>query len=77
MSARDYEEKIKKELMPFTDVPYSFISALTKQRLLKNIRNYSKYTKQTATYTTSKFNEFMLKGSEAIHTSYQREICKN
>ena len=35
MSTRDYEEKIKKELMPFTDVPILFVSALTKQRLLK------------------------------------------
>jgi GTP-binding protein len=34
MSTRDYAEKIKKELMPFTDVPILFVSALTKQRLL-------------------------------------------
>jgi GTP-binding protein len=33
MSTRDYEEK---ELMPFTDVPILFVSALTKQRYLKH-----------------------------------------
>jgi GTP-binding protein len=35
MSTRDYEAKIRKELEPFTDVPILFVSALTKQRLLK------------------------------------------
>jgi GTP-binding protein len=34
MSTSDYEEKIREELMPFTDVPI-LVSALTKQRLLK------------------------------------------
>jgi GTP-binding protein len=31
---RDYEEKIREELMPFTDA-YSFCFCITKQRLLK------------------------------------------
>jgi GTP-binding protein len=29
------KKKIRQELMPFTDVPILFVSALTKQRLLK------------------------------------------
>jgi GTP-binding protein len=37
MSTRDYEVKIREQLEPFTDVPILFISALTKQRLLKSI----------------------------------------
>ena len=39
MSTRDYEAKIREELMPFVDVPILFVSALTKQRLLKAIES--------------------------------------
>jgi GTP-binding protein len=35
MSTRDYEDKIREELMPFTDVPILIL--LTKQRLLKGL----------------------------------------
>ena len=35
MSTRDYEAKIREELMPFVDVLIRLVSALTKQRLLK------------------------------------------
>ncbi len=42
MSTRDYENKIREQLQPFTDVPIIFVSALTKQRLLKAFRSNCK-----------------------------------
>ncbi len=66
MSTRDYEEKIKKELMPFTVVPILFVSALTKQRFLKALEATVKvYEDRQQRIPTSKFNEFMLKVIEA------------
>ena len=66
MSTRDYEEKIRKELMPFTDVPILFVSASTKQRLLKALEaTVQVYENRQQRIPTSKFNEFMLKVVEA------------
>jgi GTP-binding protein len=66
MSTRDYEEKIKKELMPFIDVPILFVSALTKQRLLKALEaTVTVFENRKQRIPTSKFNEFMLKVIEA------------
>ena len=66
MSTRDYEEKIKKELMPFTDVPILFVSALTKQRLLKALEaSVQVFENRQQRIPTSKLNEFMLKVIEA------------
>ncbi|MFN8275288.1 MAG: ribosome biogenesis GTPase Der [Flavobacteriaceae bacterium] len=62
MSTRDYAEKIRKELMPFTDVPILFVSALTKQRLLKALETTVQvYESRKNRISTSKFNEHMLK----------------
>jgi len=62
MSTRDYELKIREELQPFTDVPILFISALTKQRLLKALEATVKVHENRAQrIPTSKFNDFMLK----------------
>lgn len=62
MSARDYETKIRRELEPFTDVPIIFVSALTKQRLLKALEETVKvYESRKQRITTSKFNDYMLK----------------
>ncbi|MBS1535801.1 MAG: ribosome biogenesis GTPase Der [Bacteroidetes bacterium] len=62
MSTRDYTEKIRKELMPFTDVPILFVSALTKQRLLKALETTVQvYESRKNRISTSKFNEHMLK----------------
>jgi GTPase len=62
MSTRDYEAKIRKELEPFTDVPILFVSALTKQRLLKALEETVKvYESRKQRISTSKFNEYMLK----------------
>ncbi len=62
MSSRDYEAKIRKELEPFTDVPILFVSALTKQRLLKALEASVKvFESRKQRIPTSKFNDFMLK----------------
>jgi GTP-binding protein len=66
MSTRDYENKIREELQPFTDVPIIFISALTKQRLLKALEETVKvFENRKQRISTSKFNDFMLKLIEA------------
>ena len=66
MSTRDYEAKIREELKPFTDVPILFVSALTKQRLLKALEETVKvFENRKQRIQTSKFNDFMLKLIEA------------
>jgi GTP-binding protein len=62
MSTRDYEAKIREELKPFTDVPILFVSALTKQRLLKALETTVQvFENRKQRIQTSKFNDFMLK----------------
>ncbi len=62
MSARDYEARIRKEIEPFTDVPILFVSALTKQRLLKALEMTVKvFENRKQRIPTSKFNDYMLK----------------
>ncbi len=62
MSTRDYENKIREELQPFTDVPILFVSALTKQRLLKALETTVQvYESRKQRISTSKFNDYMLK----------------
>ena len=62
MSTRDYENKIREQLMPFVDVPILFVSALTKQRLLKALEATVKvYENRAQRISTSKFNDHMLK----------------
>ncbi len=62
MSTRDYENKIREELMPFTDVPILFVSALTKQRLLKALEAAVQvFENRKQRIATSKFNDYMLK----------------
>ena len=56
-----FEQKIRKEIEPFTDVPIVFISALTKQRVFKAIETAVKVFEGRSTkIQTSKFNELML-----------------
>jgi GTP-binding protein len=62
MSTRDYEAKIREELKPFVDVPILFVSALTKQRLLKALETTVQvYENRKQRIPTSKFNDYMLK----------------
>jgi len=67
MSTRDYEAKIREQLQPFTDVPILFVSALTKQRLLKALEEAVKvFESRKQRISTSKFNEHMLKIIETM-----------
>lgn len=60
-TVRDYEERIRAKLAPFNDVPIVFISALTKQRILKAIEEAEKVNNnRTKRIPTSKLNEVML-----------------
>lgn len=62
MSTRDYEVKIRKEIEPFTDVPILFVSAITKQRLLKALEaSVQVFESRKQRIPTSKFNDYMLK----------------
>jgi GTP-binding protein len=61
MTSKQYEAMIRKEIEPFTDVPILFVSALTKQRLLKALEAAVKvYENRSQRIPTSKFNEMML-----------------
>ncbi len=67
MSTRDYEAKIREQLQPFTDVPILFVSALTKQRLLKALEATVKvFENRSQRIATSKFNDYMLKLIESM-----------
>src|SRR5690606_4536161 len=62
MTIKQYEEKIRKQIEPFTDVPIVFVSALTKQRLLKALETAVQvYENRKQRIPTSKLNEVMLK----------------
>lgn len=61
MTAVEYERKVREEIAPFTDVPILFVSALTKQRLLKALEAAVQvYENRKQRIATSKFNETML-----------------
>ena len=61
MTARDYEKKIREVIAPFTDVPILFVSALTKQRLLKALETAVQvFENRKQRIATSKRNETML-----------------
>ncbi|WP_075342455.1 ribosome biogenesis GTPase Der [Tenacibaculum agarivorans] len=58
---RDFENKIRKTVEPFTDIPIVFISALTKQRIYKAIETAVEvFENRKRKIQTSKLNETML-----------------
>ena len=58
---RDFEAKIKERIGQFTDIPILFISALTKQRILKAVEVAMEvYENRAKKIKTSKLNEVML-----------------
>ena len=60
-TTKAYEAAIREKIAPFTDVPILFISALTKQRLLKALELAIKVSKdRKARISTSKLNDVML-----------------
>lgn len=60
-TTKAYEEAIREKIAPLTDVPILFISALTKQRLLKALEIAIKVSEdRKARISTSKLNDVML-----------------
>ena len=60
-TTKQFEEMIRKETEPFTDVPIIFVSALTKQRIFKAIETAVEVHKsRKIRISTSKLNEVML-----------------
>ncbi len=60
-SVKEYEAAIREKIAPFTDVPILFISALTKQRLLKSLQAaINVYKSRKTRISTSKLNDVML-----------------
>ncbi|WP_267739995.1 ribosome biogenesis GTPase Der [Myroides injenensis] len=61
MTSKQFEEKIREEIAPFTDVPIIFTSTVTKQRLLKALETAVEvFENRKQRISTSKFNEAML-----------------
>lgn len=59
-TARDYEQKLRHKIAPFTDVPIIFISALEKQRIFKAVDSaMDVYENRTKKITTSKLNDWL------------------
>jgi len=60
-TTKKFEESIRKQISPFTDIPILFISALEKQRLLKGLETAIEvYKNRSQKITTSELNETML-----------------
>ena len=60
-SVRDYEEKIRKQIEPFTDVPIVFVSVLNKQRIFKAIETAVEvYKNRSKRIQTRALNDAML-----------------
>lgn len=58
---KQFEEKIRERMEPFTDVPILFISALTKQRIHKALETAIQvYHNRLTKISTSKLNDVML-----------------
>ena len=60
-TAKEYEQMVKARIAPFTDVPILFVSALTKQRVLKALDTIMEvYQSMNTSISTSKLNDFFL-----------------
>lgn len=65
-SVNEFTKQIKERIAPFVDVPIIFISALSKQRILKALETAVEvYANKTRKVKTSDLNEVMLKAIEA------------
>ncbi len=66
-TAKEFEEKIKKKLGKFSDVPILFVSVLNKQRIYKAIEKALEvYEKRQQKFKTSELNEYMLDAIQKI-----------
>ena len=60
-TTKEYEKLIKQKIAPFVDVPVLFVSALTKQRVLKALKTMiGVYGSMNKKISTSKLNDFFL-----------------
>lgn len=60
-TVKNYTEYIHEKIAPFTDVPIHFVSALTKQRVLKAMESIMQvYQSMTTKVSTSKLNDYIL-----------------
>jgi GTP-binding protein len=65
-STIEFTKQIKERIAPFVDVPIMFISALTKQRILKALETAVEvYENRSKKIKTSELNDVMLKAIEA------------
>ncbi|HZL09973.1 MAG TPA: ribosome biogenesis GTPase Der [Prolixibacteraceae bacterium] len=65
-STNEFTQKIKEKISPFVDVPIVFISALSKQRVLKALETAVEVFKnRSRKIKTSELNEVMLKAIES------------
>lgn len=72
-TARDYAEKVREKLAPFSDIPILFISATEKQRLLKLLEAGKKvYENKERKIPTNDLNEAMLAAIERHHPPAHR-----
>ncbi len=72
-TAKEYEEKLKEKLAPFTDVPILFVSAKDKTRIFKAIEVAMEvYENRQRKVATSVLNEVMLKAVENHHAPVVR-----
>lgn len=60
-TTKNYEALVKEKIAPFVDVPVLFVSALTKQRVLKALTVMTGvYSSMNKKISTSKLNDFLL-----------------
>lgn len=58
---RDFEQKVKKRLAPFVDIPIFFTSAISRQRVLKAVEEALEvYQRRITKISTSKLNDKLL-----------------
>jgi len=68
MTMKQFEERIRKRLEPFDDVPVLFVSALTKQRIHKALQiAIEVFKNRKVRIPTSRLNEVMQKAIEEYH----------
>ncbi len=66
-TTEEFKKSIYEKIAPFNDVPIIFVSALTKQRILKSFElAYKVYENRNKRIKTSELNEFMLEAIEAF-----------
>jgi GTP-binding protein len=68
LTLKQFEERIRKRLEPFVDVPILFISALTKQRIHKALElAIEVYENRKKRIPTARLNEVMQRAIEEYH----------